>query len=188
MLTTLLRENAALALDASLFCATAATADRPAGILAGVSALTATAGGGDAAMDADLALLASAIGDNTSGLAYVMHPAQAAAVRLRRSTAFPADIPIWSTIAVAEGTVIALDPLALVSAFGAEPEITASREAVLHMDTAPLPIGTVGSPPAVAAPSRTLWQTDCIAVRLVLRAAWAWRAPGAVAWISDTTW
>ena len=86
----------------------------------------------------DLALLASAIGDNTSGLAYVMHPAQAAAVRLRRSTAFPADIPIWSTIAVAEGTVIALDPLALVSAFGAEPEITASREAVLHMDDRPV--------------------------------------------------
>ena len=55
-----------------------------------------------------------------------------------------------------------------MSGFGAEPEITASEEGlILHMeDTAPLAICTAGSPNTVAAPARSLWQTDCIAVRL----------------------
>src|SRR5262249_7106260 len=44
VLATMLRENAALALDASLFSTTASSTVRPAGILNGVSALTATTG------------------------------------------------------------------------------------------------------------------------------------------------
>jgi hypothetical protein len=91
---------------------------------------------------------------------------------------------------VPDGTVIAIDPSAFVSAFGAEPEISSSREAMVHMEAdAPLPIatGTQGSG-VLATPSRSLFQTDCIGTRLILRAAWAWRAPGAVAWIQDTTW
>ena len=150
VLTTLLRENAALALDASLF---SPRPRRPIGRPDSSPAFrryTAAAAGDDAAMAADLAALASAIGDNTSGLAFVMHPAQAAAVRLRQGTAFPADIPIWSTIAVAEGTVIALDPLALVSAFGAEPEITARREGFCTWT----PPRWRSAPPARRRPSR----------------------------------
>src|SRR5262249_45744109 len=72
--------------------------------------------------------------------------------------------------------------------FGAEPEITASDAAVIHQETSPSPIGTVGTPNLVAAPSRSLFQTDTIGIRLILRATWALRAPGAVAWIANTTW
>jgi Phage capsid family len=189
VLTTLLKENAALALDASLFSTTAGTADRPGGLLAGVSALTAsTSTDLDVAMAADLAALANAISDDTAGLAIVAHPAQINAIRLRRGSTFPADIPIWPSLGVAEGVVIVVDPAAVAVALGTEPEITSSKEALIHMETAPVAIGTPGAPPVVAAPSRSLFQTDCIAVRLILRATWALRAPGAVAWIGNTAW
>jgi capsid protein len=95
VLTQLLRENAALALDASLFSNAAATADRPPGLLAGITPLTAASNGDDAAMSSDLSALANAISDDTAGLAYVMHPAQANTARLRRGTTFPSDIPVW---------------------------------------------------------------------------------------------
>lgn len=188
VLTALLREAAALALDASLFSATAGTTDRPPGLLNGIAALT-PATAGDGAMDADLADLAAAISGATTALAFVAHPAQAHAIRLRRGSIFPSDVSVWPTLGVSAGTVIALDPAAVVSAFGAEPEIMAAQEAVLHMeDTAPAAIGTPGSPNTVAAPTRSLWQTDCIAVRLILRAAWALRVPNSVAWMSGVMW
>lgn len=190
ILTTLLRESAALALDTSLFSNVAASSSRPAGLLNGVSALPAAANGDDAAMSSDLTALANAISDESTGIAFVMHPGQAFAARLRRGTTFPADIPIWPTLGVAEGTVIALDPTALVSAFGAAPEITASAESLLHMESAsPLQIssGTQGSG-VLATPERSLFQTDCIGLRLILRAAWTWRAAGAISWIQNTTW
>jgi len=187
VLTTMLKENAALSLDASLFSNTAGTTDRPAGILAGITATTAAAAGADA-MGNDLANLANVIADDGAGLAYVAHPAQANAIRLRLGGYFPSDIPVWPTLGVAEGVIIALDPAAIVSAFDTVPEISASKEALIHMDTAPSQIGTAGSPNVVAAPTRSLFQTDCIAVRLILKAAWVLRAPGAVAWIQNVNW
>jgi Phage capsid family len=190
VLTTLLRENAALALDSSLFSTAAATADRPAGLLAGISALPAAPNGDDAAMTSDLADLAAAIGDDTAGpIAYIAHPAQVAAIRLRRGTTLPSDIPIWPSLAVAAGTVIVVDPTAIISAVDSAPEITSSKEALLHMESAsPLQIasGAQGSG-VLASPARSLFQTDAVAVRCILRAAWVLRAP-AVAWVSSVTW
>jgi hypothetical protein len=188
VLTTLLKESAALALDASLFSTTAGTADRPAGLLAGISALTASASTDlDVAMAADLAALANAISDDTAGIAIVGHPAQINAIRLRRGSTFPADIPIWPSLGVAEGVVIAVDPAAVVSGFGAEPEITSSKEALEATTPLQISSGTQGSG-VLATPTRSLFQTDCIAVRLILRATWALRAPGGVAWIANTAW
>jgi hypothetical protein len=187
VMQTLLRENASAQLDASLFATTAGTADRPPGLLAGVSALTAATGGGDTAMTSDLSALAAAIAPVTSGLAYVMHSAQAHAIEIRRGALWPANIPIWPTNAVSVGTVIALDPAALVSGFSGTAEISSNSEALVHMeDTTPLPIGT--APNVVAAPSRSMFQTDSVVTDLILRAAWAWRVSGAVAWVQNTTW
>jgi hypothetical protein len=56
-------------------------------------------------------------------------------------------------------------------------------------DTAPLAIigGTTGTPvPAV--PTRSLWQTDTIGVRMLLPMNWAYRRPGMVQWMSGVTW
>jgi len=180
VITTLLKENCSLALDATVFSNAAATAAKPAGILNGVSALSAAPNGDDAALTTDLTALAGAIAGSGSGLAFVCNPAQAAAIKIRRGTTFP-DIPVWSSIGVPAGTVIALNPDAFVSAFGPEPEVQSSIESVLHIEDA--------SPqPPVAAPETSLFQTECLAVKLRLYAAWAWRMSGAVAWIQNTTW
>jgi hypothetical protein len=115
-------------------------------------------------MATDLTALAAAISNVTTGLAYVAHPAQANAIRLRRGANWLADIPVWSTIGVAPGTVIAFDPAAFASGFGSTPEIAASHESLLHMESAP------GTNP-LAGPTTSLFQTDLIATRLILRGA-----------------
>lgn len=185
VMRTLLRENVAASLDASLFSAAAASASRPAGILAGVAGLT-PAGAGADAMATDLSALATALATVTTGLVFVAHPKQAAAINLRRGVTFPG-IEVWPTLGLAPGTIVALDPAAFVSAFGPEPEISASTETLLHMESVtPLPIGT--APNTVAAPARSAWQTDCVALKIRLRASWAWRTAGAVAWMTAVNW
>jgi hypothetical protein len=187
VITTLLRENAALQLDTSLFSNVAASSARPAGILNGVTPLTAATGGGDAALDSDLTALAAAISPVTAGLAFVCNPAQGNAIKLRKGTTFPTDVPVWSTIAVPAGTVIALDPAAFVSAFDGDPEISSSIESSLHFeDTSPQEI--VSSPGTVAAPQKSIFQTEMLATRLRIKAAWAWRVSGAVSFVQNTTW
>jgi hypothetical protein len=187
VLTTLLRENVSLALDTSLFSTAAATAARPAGILAGLTPIGAAPNGDDQAMSTDLTALAAAVGSVASGLAYVMNPKQAYAIKIRRGTTWPDDIPVWPTVGVPADTVVALDPAAFVSAFGSDPEITSSFEATLHMeDAAPQPL--VASPGTVASPQRGLFQTETLATRLRLPASWTMRQAGAVAYITGATW
>jgi Phage capsid family len=178
VITQLLRENAAISLDASLFSATAATEARPAGILNGVAPLSGAPAGDDQAVSTDLTALAGAIGSVTAGLAYVAHPQQAHAIRLRRGALWPTDVPEWPTIGVTPGMLIALDPAAFVSGFSATPKISASNESLLQMETAP------GANP-LAGPTTSLWQTDLVATRLILRAAWAW-AIGSISQFAPT--
>jgi hypothetical protein len=189
VLSKMLAENAAAALDTSLFSTTAASAIRPPGILAGVAALTPTVAGVDA-MNSDLATLAGAISTVSSDLAYIANPKQAAAIRIRRVS--PLAAPVWPSIFIPVGTVIAVAPDCFVSAYGPMPEYADSAEAVLHAeDTSPAQIGTVGTPNIVAAPARSLWQMDQVGLRLILRASWAWRVPAstpAVAWMQNVTW
>jgi hypothetical protein len=73
---------------------------------------------------------------------------------------------------------------ALVGAIG-EAEILASRQSVLHMETAPLPIVDGGTP---TAPVRSLYQTDSIGLKLRVELAWGLRANGAIAWTQGVTW
>lgn len=178
--STMLRETAALQLDASVFSTTAATTAKPAGILNGVTPLTAATGGGDAAMLTDLAALAGAVGAKTTGLAYIAHPAQASAINVRRGTLF--DLPVWPTLAVAPGTVIALDPAALATAYGAVPQLQTSDQAIVQMESAPADTNPFN------APTRSLFQTDCISLRLLLDVAYAWRMAGACAFMTGVTW
>ena len=137
-------------------------------------------------MDDDLAALAGAIAPVTSGLAFVMNPRQANAVKLRRGTTWPADVAIWSSIGIAAGNVVCIDPAAIVSAFDAAPEIRASREGTLHFeDTTPQQIASGAT---ISSPVGSLFQTDNVSLRLLLRAAWCLRVPGAVAWTAGVTW
>ena len=45
-----------------------------------------------------------------------------------------------------------------------------------------------GSPPTVAAPTRSLWQTAAIGLRCLIDADWLLRRTGAVATITGVTW
>ncbi|MBR1190076.1 phage major capsid protein [Bradyrhizobium sp. AUGA SZCCT0160] len=187
VVTQMLRENAAMSLDATLFSNAAATAAAPAGLLNGISALTAVSGGGETAMVGDLMQLSDAIADATGDIVIIAHPKQANTIRIRRGNTF--DIPVFATRGVPAGTVIALDPQALAVGFGTEPKFESSIEAVIHQeDTSPVALGTVGSPNVVAAPSRSLFQTDCTSLRMLLPAAWAIRAPNSIAWVSAANW
>ena len=83
--------------------------------------------------------------------------------------------------------LIAVDPLSLAWGAGADPDIDVSTEAVLHMSDDPLDIVLSG---VTADPTRSVYQTDAIAIRMILPIAFAKRRADAVAYISgvSTTW
>jgi hypothetical protein len=188
VVSTLLREDIAASLDAGMFNTAAADADRPAGILNGVSPLTATASGSSTEkMIADLEQLSGAIADaGGSDVIFIAATRQANAARLRLGAT--RGVNVWPSASLAAGTVIAVEPAAFVSAFGATPKITASIEATVHMSDTPTALSISGTPNTVAAPSRSMWQTDCIALKCVLDCAWALRADGRVAYLTGATW
>jgi len=71
-------------------------------------------------------------------------------------------------------------------AFSPIPEFSSCIQGVLHEDTVPLPIvGDSGTP---AQGVRSLWQTDAIALRMVLRASYGMRGTGLVQMIQNVTW
>jgi hypothetical protein len=77
----------------------------------------------------------------------------------------------------------------LAVAFEDEPGFAISDQATVHMeDTNPLPLAAAGTPPVVAEPAASLWQTDTLALCLILDMSWTLRAPGSVAWIENVTW
>jgi hypothetical protein len=155
---TLLREDISASLDASLFSTFAGDADRPPGILAGVSPLTPTTGGGEAAMLTDLQALAAALTENgATNVVYIAATQQVATAQLRlgRDRA----VTMWPSAALDVGTVIAIEPAGFVSAFGPEPTIEASFQATIHFeDTTPAQIGTPGTPAVVAGPTSSVFQ------------------------------
>lgn len=54
------------------------------------------------------------------------------------------------------------------------------------MNDAAAPI--VGEDGTLAAPTTSLWQISAVGIRVVLPAAWAWRASGRVAVLENCTW
>jgi hypothetical protein len=87
---------------------------------------------------------------------------------------------VFGSSAIASGTLIAVDPRSFASATGGDPEILASKQALVHYeDTNPQQIGTAGTPNVVAAPTRSAFQTDVILLRCILRITWALRVTGA---------
>jgi hypothetical protein len=164
----LLREDGAASLDATLFDANPATAARPAGLRNGVSALAATAGGGENAMFGDRENLGGAVLENGgSQVLYFAHPQQWLSARLRLGRDRAVDI--FPTLGLPVGSILAIEPSAFVSAFGPEPQIEASIEALIHFEDVPLPIGT--PPNTVAAPTKSAFQSDLIVLRMRLTSA-----------------
>jgi hypothetical protein len=183
IIRTALSEAASLGLDAALFSANAATPDAPAGLLNGITPITAsTASPVTDAMTADLAALAGAIARVAgSNIIFVTAPEQAIPIMFW-SPEFP--IPVLTSKALPKGTIIAVSSNALVSGYDPVPEIIASKQAELMMDTAPidpLPLGTAG-------PIISLFQGDKVALKLRMPLAWALRAPSAIAFVQSVVW
>jgi hypothetical protein len=82
--------------------------------------------------------------------------------------------------------VIAIAGTGLASAFDAVPQIEASKIAVAHMeDATPLQIASGAQGAGVlATPTRSLWQSDTIGIKIRFNASWALRDPRALAWLT----
>jgi hypothetical protein len=176
-LPTLLAEDVGLMIDGM------ASASSPPGLLAGLTPITATAGGGVNAMMTDIKLLLNAIAPSVRPVLTMNSTQTATAGILAPASA----LPVITAPYLAAGTVIALDAASFASALGL-PEFSIDENPVVHMDTAPAAIGTAGSPAVVAAPTQSLWQTACIGMRTLIDADWVLRRANAVAVVNNVTW
>lgn len=176
-----------LTLDGALFDSLPADSTRPAGLRHNIVAIAASANPYvREAMVADMAALAGAVAEIGGSIAYIAAPARAAMINLWASRELP--YPVLSSPAVAAADLICVATDGLVSAVDAAPEIDTSNVAVLHIDDAPLPISTPGTPPTVAAPTHSLWQSGMVGIRLRFGVSWALRSPKALAWLVATKW
>ena len=188
IISDLLEDSAAKALDAKLFSTDAATATAPAGILNGIAATAGVSGGGQSALTGDLSALTAIVAAAGGGASFgfIASPPQAVTLQLLAGSGFT--FPVITGPTLPAGTVIALDFGAFASGFSGDPQIDVAESAVVHLeDTTPLAIGTAGAPNTVAAPIRSAFQADLKILRCILRASWAMRAP-AIAYTTTATW
>jgi len=86
--------------------------------------------------------------------------------------------------------VILINAADLMVAQGDAPQFSVSDQATIHFeDTTPLQITTGAQGSAVAAtPVRSMFQTDSLALRMILPMNWAMLRAGSVAWVTGVTW
>jgi hypothetical protein len=166
-----LKQACGPAIDRALFSTTPASPAEPGGILAGAIAVPPGAG----SMVEDLATLVGSVGNVAQvaeAVVVVAHPERA--VKIALSTPREPPFVLLSSAAIGRDQAIALATNALVVANGDAPVIDVSKQSMLHMDTA--------AQPGLLPPTRSLWQTDSIAIRLSLPISWQLATPtGAVA-------
>lgn len=201
-------EDTALAIDAVLLDNNPATTIRPNGLRVYQAGLTPTAGGGFNALVGDIKLLHGSLLTLTSGNVrnpvMILNPQQVLNIRLMQPPAaaaplFPfqteldagrlvgANLIVSSTVPV--GMVIMVDAADFVTVGQEGPRLEISDQATLHMeDTAPADIvsGPTGTPVA-ATPVKSMWQTDSLALRLIMFTNWIMRRP-VVSWMTAVTW
>lgn len=197
--------DTAVTLDGVLVGVAAADTAAPAGIRNGVTVTTATAGGGFAALTGDIKALMGAVLTITSGNLrrpiWLMNPAQALSMTMTQNAGgdFPfapeinqntlRGFPVIVSGNVPTGVVIFMDAADFAVIEAGAPRFSLSDQATVHMDDAPSQISTVGAPNTVAAPVRSMFQTDSIALRMTFDVNWGHlRATPSLAWTSAVTW
>jgi HK97 family phage major capsid protein/HK97 family phage prohead protease len=200
-----MQEDTSVAVDTVLLDATAASTTRPAGLRNGVATLTATAGGGFAALVGDIrqfvAALITASNGNLRQPVWIMNDIQALSIATTQNAGgdfpFAMEInnqrfqgyPVILSSTVTAGMVLLVDAADFIIIEGGAPRFDVSDQATLHLeDTTPLAIGTAGAPATVAAPVRSLFQTDSMALRMIMDLNWGLRRAGVVAWTTAVTW
>jgi hypothetical protein len=184
LVSDVLMRSTAAALDVALFGSNAATAAAPAGLRNGVSATTPSA-----ATDAfeafleDCATLINAVAPIAGNGPFVLigSPGRIAGM-IMRFVLQPGNVTVLASTAVGND-LICVAPMALVAAIDPAPEVETATAGELHMDSAPSAIVNGGAP---AAPARSLFQTDSVAIKLRWPVSWALRDPRAVAWLTPT--
>jgi hypothetical protein len=192
-------------LDGYLIDAVAESATRPPGLLDTVSPITAsvlTTSLEKIVADISALIAPMEAAGGGGNVVLIMNPAQSRKLGIVQTTtgdfAFGSATEaasklgvsrIISSTTVAAGRVIAVDADWFATATGDAPRFAVSDQATLHEeDTTPLALGTAGSPNTVAAPMRSLFQTDSIAIRLSLYVTWAMVRTGMVQTIAAVTW
>jgi len=202
-------DDTASILDNLVFGNAAAVAGlRPAGLTNGIDPTdthAATATPTIADIDADLNKLVKQLvavrkmgGQSTS---WIMNTANALALgsltNALGGAAFPGLSATGGTLKgypVSASSFFPLDQVLLVDGAGVfmaggTPEFDMSTEATLHEEnTAPLPIGSAGTPAVVAAPVRSLWQTNSAALRMLEEISWDELRTGAVQQLTGVAW
>lgn len=201
-------DDTGIALDTYLIDNVAASAGiRPAGLLNGVTPITASAATPTlAAMVADLKALVAAItaagGGGRGPIAILLNPAQALALNFVQTTtgdfAFSSaeqaaakfGVRFIVSATVPAGRVIAVDAADFATALGDVPRFAVSTEATLHEeDTTPLALATGAQGSGVlATPMRSLFQTDAVAIRMSLYVSWVMRRASMVQTIASVIW
>jgi HK97 family phage prohead protease/HK97 family phage major capsid protein len=200
-----IQNDTSVAVDTVLIDANPATTVRPAGLLNGIAGLTPTAGGGLNALLGDLKLLIQALIVSTYGNlrvpVWLVNPGDMYSASLASAPntgIFPfkdeiargtlSNIPFIDSATVPAKTTILVDAADFVVVGGEAPRMDVSDQATLHMeDTTPADLVT-GSPGVVATPQKSLFQTDSIALRMVMPLNWLQRRAGTVVWVQNTTW
>ena len=199
-----IQQDTSVAIDSVLIDVNPATTIRPAGLLNGVTGQTPTAGSGLAAVVGDILLLVQALATGTYGNVrspvWLANPTDILRIGLAQATTtgiFPfrdeiargtlVNIPIIDSVTVPPKTLILLDAADFVVVGGEAPRMEMSDQATLHMeDTSPQDL--VISPSTVAAPQKSLFQTDSLALRMIMPLNWTQRRAGTVAFVSGVTW
>jgi hypothetical protein len=132
ILGRLLDEAAAKSLDLYAFDANPAAATRPAGLLNGVTPLTAasigTGGGAMTAASWDIANMAGAMGDamvNPANMVLICNPRQAYSLAMSRGMQ-TLPVKVLMSPSVPAKTVIGVAPEAIATAYGGDPEVEVS--------------------------------------------------------------
>jgi HK97 family phage prohead protease/HK97 family phage major capsid protein len=199
-------EDTAISLDGILLDNNVATVIRPPG-LRSYNAIVPPAAGTDHFQNliADIKALYGALNTATKGNVrapvWILNPAEVLSLRLQQpagaiTTLFPfaaeinagmlAGIPFIESSTQPQGQVILVDAADFVTAGAEGPRLEISDQATLHMeDTTPQDI--TGGTPSPATPVKSMWQTDSLALRLVMRMNWLLRRP-IVAWTTGVAW
>jgi HK97 family phage prohead protease len=203
-----------MSIDAALLDANAETAIRPGGLGVGVVAIPGAAGADEAALRLDLAaVIAPFIAANAAaGLAFLVNPGTKLALTLMTNAlGMPSMFSVQAAAGTLAGyplldsTMVAAKTLWLVryadfaSANNDTPEFSVSDQSTLHevegyaadmtagAEVLPIATGAAGAG-VVATPVRSLWQTDSLAIRMILPMDWAMVRNGMVQKVTAITW
>jgi hypothetical protein len=182
--------SCAQSLDAALFSNAAGTPGvSPPGFLHNITAIPSAGITGPIGAAADIAALAQAIGMNgisPDEMILIGTPSLATKIRFWGGPHY--DDKVLSSSYLASGQLIGVIPSAVASGYAGQVDLETSLGTTIVMDdAAPPQVGTPGSPPVIAAPTLSAFQSYLVVILVRARAAWAIQ-PGGIATVSGAVW